>query len=109
VAVLAQGRLLAAGTPAELARRVGVRAAVRVVVEPAQLEAARRAAASLADVQVESDGDGALLVRGGADPAPELAARLVGAGVRLHALVPAEASLEDVYFALQPEPAEGPP
>jgi ABC-2 type transport system ATP-binding protein len=109
VAVLARGRLLAAGSPAELARRLGARAAVRVVVEPAQQDEARRVAGALSEVEVEADGDDALVVRGGGASAPALAAALVGAGVRLHALLPAEPSLEDVYFALQPELAEAAP
>ena len=106
VAVLARGRLLAAGPPAELARQIGLRGVVRVVVEPAQRDDALRVAAALPDVAVEADGVDALVARGGDDLAPALAAALVAEGVRLRALVPAEASLEDVYFALHPELAE---
>jgi hypothetical protein len=40
------------------------------------------------------------------DGVPELAEALVHGGVRLHALVPVEPSLADVYFALQPELAD---
>ena len=106
VAVLAHGRLLAVGAPAELARRLGRRAAVRVVVEPAQRDDARRLAEALPDVEVEPEGDDVLVVRGGSDPAPALATALVHGGVRLRALVPTVPSLEDVYFALQPDAGE---
>ena len=109
VAVLARGRLLAAGPPAELARQAGVRGQVRVVVDADRRDDALRVAAALPGVEVEPAGDDALVARGADDLAPALAAALVAAGVRLHALVPAEASLEDVYFALQPDGAEARP
>ena len=106
VAVLARGRLLAAGPPVELARQVGLRGQVRVVVDAARRDDALRVAAALPGVSAEPDGADALVARGGDDLAPALAAALVAEGVRLRALVPAEASLEDVYFALQPDLAE---
>jgi hypothetical protein len=39
------------------------------------------------------------------DRIPELVARLVAVGVRVHRVAPVEASLTDVYFALQPDGA----
>jgi ABC-2 type transport system ATP-binding protein len=106
VAVLARGRLLASGTPTELAARVGERE-LRVEVRPDRRdEAARVASAALPGVRVRAEGDGTLVVRGGGeDAAPRLATALVTAGVPLLALVPTQPRLADVYFALQPDAA----
>ena len=104
VAVLARGRLLACGTPAELAARLPARRELRIVVAPEQLELAMRIASAIGSLVVRADGTNAITVRGGeGDTAPMLAEALVKAGVRLHGLVPLEPSLADVYFALQPE------
>ena len=109
VAVLAKGRLLVAGTPAELAARLPARRELRVVVASGQLDTALRIAAARTDAEARVDGTDTLVVRGVAgDGVPELAEALVHGGVRLHALVPVEPSLADVYFALQPELAELP-
>jgi ABC-2 type transport system ATP-binding protein len=110
VAVMARGRLLGLGTPAELAARVGAVAELRVVVPAEQLAAAVAVVRAQATLDVHAvDGD-TVTARHHAgahddDVAAELAAALVHAGVRLRALVPTPPSLSDVYFALQPEHA----
>jgi ABC-2 type transport system ATP-binding protein len=109
VAVLARGRLLACGTPAELSRRLVGRHELRVVVAPGQLDLARAVAERLPGMAVRAADDDTLVVAGGgADGAPALAAALVAAGIALHALVPVRATLADVYFALQPAGAPEP-
>lgn len=109
VAVMARGRLLGLGTPAELAARVGAALELRVSVSAEDLATAIaivRTQPTLVLHAVERD---AIVVRhaagGGDGVVPELATALVHAGVRLHALVPTPPSLSDVYFALQPEHA----
>jgi len=106
VVVLRHGRVLAEGTPAELATRLG--GATRVDVEsdapPEALEAALRtvegvlrvtrlpAAAGRTRCRVES--------AAGIDARPRLAARIATGGWALYALTPVESSLEDAFLAL---------
>jgi ABC-2 type transport system ATP-binding protein len=72
VAIMAGGRLVALGAPAELRRQVGqgVRVKTAARVEPAELAAALGLAADA----VAAEADGGLLVR--AEPTPELVAAL---------------------------------
>ena len=118
VAVMARGRLLAVGTSAELAARVGERVELRITVPPEDVAAAVAVVASHRGVSLHAvEGDTVVVRRGDAasdavvsdaeDATPALAAALVYAGVRLRALVPAEPSLADVYFALQSQRAAG--
>jgi ABC-type multidrug transport system ATPase subunit len=109
VVVLREGRIAAAGTPGELAERYG---AARLTVDVAADDAeAARAALTAADFEVRDAGPdettppppGTVRLRlpsTGRSRAPEVARRLVEAGVRLERLEPADASLEDVYVAV---------
>jgi ABC-2 type transport system ATP-binding protein len=108
VAVLRRGELAALGTPGELARRYG---AARLQVEvPAEQEAAAREALTAAGFDfAEAAADeeavpaGAARLRvaaAGRDRAPEVARRVLDAGLDLVRLDPADASLEDVYLAV---------
>ena len=104
VAVLQQGRLLALGTPAELARRLvrSLRLEIEVASEgvPAALEVLR-AALGTTDLAHQ---EGRITLQGAdQEQVPEMVAALVGAGVRIYRVVPQEPSLEDVYFALHGE------
>jgi ABC-2 type transport system ATP-binding protein len=105
VAVLARGKLLAMGTPAELAARYGGRQRFGLEVEPTQIEAAVALLESLPwelHVSAENSGSGRLQVQGlPSTEAPEAIAALVHAGIRIFEVVREEATLEDVYFALQ--------
>jgi ABC-2 type transport system ATP-binding protein len=102
VAVLGGGSLLALGTPAELARRMSPRLEVSLELDPAQLATATSVIGTLDGLTVSPERAGMLRVAGIArDRVPELAARLVGAGVSLYRLEPHEPSLTDAYFALQ--------
>lgn len=105
VAVLAQGKVLAMGTPSDLAAKFGKTQRILVEVAPAQ---ALQATACIEDLPVapvvEQDitAQGILRVQGipHAD-APRLVAALVAAGIAIYQVVPEQATLEDVYFALQ--------
>jgi ABC-2 type transport system ATP-binding protein len=107
VAVLARGRLLAMGTPAELAAQYGGMQRVAIEVAPPQ---AAQAAALLGvlpgapQVEMENRGSGLLHIQGLAAPAvPDAVAALVHAGLSVFEVVREEATLEDVYFALAGE------
>lgn len=104
VAVLDQGRLLALGTPAELADQLGFVRRVQIEVVPSQ----RAQAVALLDAQkLQLDGvadNGTLTVIGlTRDKTPELVAQLVGAGIGIQAVMPQEPSLSELYFTLQGE------
>ncbi len=107
VAVLEHGRVIAVGTPHELARDLRVDWSVIVEIDAQDLAAARRALAQLPGVEVVDPDTGGgmtlrleLLLRDGV-PVPRVVAHLAAAQVGIHAVVPDEATLEDVYFALQ--------
>lgn len=117
VAVLAHGRLLATGRPAELALRYAKSHRYLVEVEPAQVALAvaqiRRIPGALAEPangsgssENSSHAGGAIHVQGVPRPeAPDMLAALVGAGISVYELVEEEGSLEEVYFALQEQAA----
>jgi ABC-2 type transport system ATP-binding protein len=108
LAVLEHGQLIALGTPAELAHQVG--RSLRLVVEvdpgnaPQALDAIRDTLGT-AEISHEED----ILTITGADREmiPQMVAALVAAEVQVYQVAPQEPSLEDVYFALHGEQAEG--
>lgn len=104
VAVLEHGRLVALGTPAELARQLGRSRRLEIEVDHADLETARSILQGDFGAEFDHE-DGARLRITGIEHAkiPELVAQLVTAGVRLYQVTPQEPSLEDVYFALHGE------
>lgn len=111
VAVLEHGRLVALGTPSELAQQLGRSRRLEIEVDRADLETARALLKGSFGVEPELD-NGTLLRVTGIEHAkiPELVASLVAAGVRLYQITPQEPSLEDVYFRLhgeEPEPEVG--
>jgi len=104
VAVLEQGRLIAMGSPAELARRLGrsQRLEIEVAAEE-QVAALDVLAASMGRGNVAPQ-NGKIAVTGAhRESIPQLVAALVAAGVRIYQVTPQEPSLEDVYFALHGE------
>ena len=102
VAVLGGGELLALGTPTELARRLAPRLEVSVEVDPARQADAMALVASLDGLSVAAERAGVIRVGGiPRDRVPDLASRIVGAGIPLFRLDPHEPSLTDAYFALQ--------
>jgi ABC-2 type transport system ATP-binding protein len=101
VAVLEQGRLVALGTPTELARRLGH--SLRL-----QVEVAADGLATTLDIlnAVQSTSEPTLengvatIVGIDREAIPDLVTALAVAGVRMYRVTPQEPSLEDVYFAL---------
>ncbi len=119
VAVLEHGRLVALGTPAELAHKLGRSQRLQIEVAPEGVPAAlevlqRRLGISdpspvgptpvgpaMAGLTQEK---GTLEVTGvGRESVPALVEALVAAGVPIYRIAPQEPSLEDVYFALHGE------
>lgn len=108
VAVLGGGALLALGTPAELARRISPRLEVSIEVAPTETEAAVRLIGGLDGLTASTDRVGLVRVAGiGRERVPDVAARLVAAGLSLYRIEPHEPSLADAYFALQHPEREG--
>lgn len=109
VAVLRDGELAALGTPAELSSRFGAaRLRIDVTADDAAaaralLEAAGFTLDPACDTSQPAPPGGTVrlsLASVGRARAPDVARRLVDAGVRLERLDPADASLEDVYLAI---------
>jgi ABC-type multidrug transport system ATPase subunit len=108
VAVLQHGRLIALGTPADLAHQYGQRLRMEVEVAPDALPAALNILQAALGQEVISHENGTITMTGTPREAiPGLVASLVTAGVRLYRVAPQEPSLEDVYFALTGETVEG--
>jgi ABC-2 type transport system ATP-binding protein len=107
VAVLEHGKLVALGTPAELARKLGRSHRLEIEVAPGDREKVLEmitATAGFSEPREEAD----TIVASGAEreAIPGLVAALVSAGVRVYRVAPQEASLEDIYFALHGEEEE---
>jgi ABC-2 type transport system ATP-binding protein len=98
VVVLEHGRVIADGTPAGLAGELGI-GRLRFEID---LHHRARAERRLEAVGLTShpDAGGLVITRRPGLDVPSLIADLVHADVRIHAVVPEDASLEDVYFAL---------
>ena len=109
VALVARGRLLAAGPVGELAAALAPAPAVVVAVAPGD---APRAASALREAGFDAHvrdagparaGEAEVEVAGAArDRVPDIAGRLVAAGVPFHGIAARRPTLADVYFALQP-------
>ena len=104
VAVLEHGRLVALGSPGELAHRLGRSQRLEIEVAPEELAGALdvlKAALGREEISTEN---GKIAVNGAhRETIPRLVAALVAAGVRVYQVTPHEPSLEDVYFALHGE------
>ena len=101
VAVLERGRLVALGTPRELAQRLGGRTRLEIELASEGLAAALGVLNATPGLAAEAQGDGTITVVGaGRESIPDLVVSLVQAGVRIYRVTPQEPSLEDVYFAL---------
>jgi ABC-2 type transport system ATP-binding protein len=104
VAVLGRGRLLAEGTPQELARQWVTTLKTVVDVDPACAEQALGWLRSRGIDIVDHAVPGHLIIQGvGRADTPELIRALADDDIPIYAVVPQEPSLEDVYFALQGE------
>jgi ABC-2 type transport system ATP-binding protein len=100
VGLMEHGRLVALGTPADLAAQLGDTQRVEVVVAEESLPAALGILPG-AQVQGGRAGERTLLVQGlPYAQVPETVMRLAAAQVKVFRVAPQEATLEDVYFAL---------
>ncbi|HEY7591433.1 MAG TPA: ABC transporter ATP-binding protein [Candidatus Limnocylindrales bacterium] len=107
VAIMRDGRAIAIGGPAELARSIGVPLTVEVEVDEQDRE---RALAALRDVGVSELGPtraGITFHVARRDAIPQTVAALVRAGVPVFRVANAEPDLETVYFALYGRTDEG--
>ena len=103
VVVLADGRLVAQGSPAELAAHHG-RGTVLIDVAVDDVPSARGPLSEVARGQVEVEGAGRLRASGVTrDAVPALVGTLVQAGVRVFEVRRLDPTLEDVYLALHGE------
>lgn len=98
VVVLEHGRVIADGAPAALAGELGI-GRLRFEIDPEHRARAEQRLAA-AGLPCQPDGGGLVVTRQAGMDVPSLIADLVAADVRIHAVVPEDASLEDVYFAL---------
>lgn len=105
VAVMEHGRLMAIGTPAELAAQTGGGLRYQVTVAPGSATAAKYALNDVygSAIVAEGDEDGLTtltLKLPDRETVPDMLSLLVGEGVRVYQVTPQAASLEDIYFAL---------
>ncbi|MGE5252048.1 MAG: ABC transporter ATP-binding protein, partial [Bacteroidota bacterium] len=103
VAVMEHGRLVALGTPAELTRQFVKRLDVDLEVEPSQTDCTLQLlqeASRLVLGSPKQEKNAIVLTVSGREAIPELLSLLVQNDVRLYAIAPREADLEEVYFAL---------
>jgi ABC-2 type transport system ATP-binding protein len=108
VAVLEHGRLVALGTPTELARKLGPSQCLEIEVAPEFVTAARGVIQDHRGSAAAVEEHGTLTIQGSErEEIPDLVASLVNAGVRIYRVAPREPSLEDVYFALHGEQEAG--
>jgi ABC-2 type transport system ATP-binding protein len=104
VAVLEHGRLVALGTPHELAQRLGRRLRLEIEVAPQGLAEVMRVVQDRLGISPPERKDGTIVLTGAErEDIPDLVSALVAAGVRIYRVAPQEPSLEDVYFALHGE------
>ena len=106
VAVMEHGKLVALGTPAELAHQYVKRLDVQIETAPEQtktsLEILSTASSLTRGLPRRTNGSITLTVTG-REAIPELLALLVSQGIRVYRMAANEPSLEDVYFALHGE------
>jgi ABC-2 type transport system ATP-binding protein len=111
IGIMRQGRLLDLGTPTSLRLRLGGVRGVRVVSDEPGVEL--MLARFRTDGSSASNGlrarrvDDSTIEFVAASEVPDIVATLVGAGVAIHAVLPIQPSLEDLYIALHQTGAAG--
>jgi ABC-2 type transport system ATP-binding protein len=100
VAVLQQGRLLALGTPSQLARNIVSEIRLKVEIDLAQADLATAILGRYTDAAPSLDASGLAVSGIMHDQIPDVIAALVAEGVRIYSVEHDEPTLEDVYFAL---------
>lgn len=110
VAVMEHGRLVAQGTPADLARQYVRQLDLQIETAPEQVDLARNILSNASDLVrglPRRAKDALVLTVTGRESIPDLLALLVNQGIRVYRMAAEEPSLEDVYFALQGEKEKG--
>jgi ABC-2 type transport system ATP-binding protein len=103
VALLQKGRMIALGSPAQLAREIWPGVRLEIETQPDRTDAAITAMKGFSGAKEVAKGDEPGRVSAALDDReriPELVKHLVGATVPLFQLIQQEPTLEDVYFAL---------
>ena len=103
VAVLRAGRVIATGTPAELAGEWRRHMTIRLELAADRLDDALGILASRTAARI--DGGRLELLDIARDDVPTVVRALVAAGIDVFGVVPDEPTLEDVYFSLYEDPA----
>jgi len=103
VAVLEHGKIVALGTPEELANKIGRGQRLELQVERGDEETALRLLKEAPGVSAQRENGTIVAAGAGWAAIPGLVMSLASAGVRIYRVAPLEASLEDAYFALQSE------
>lgn len=106
VAVMEHGRLVAQGTPAELAHQYVRRLDVQIETAPTQVDSALEIlshASSLTRGLPRRTNGSLILTVTGHEAIPDLLTLLINQGIRVYRVAANEPSLEDVYFALHGE------
>jgi len=106
VAVLEHGKLVALGTPAELARKLGRSQRLELQVARGDEDTVLRLLAEAPGISAHRENGTIVAVGAEWAAIPGLVTSLTSAGVRIYRVAPQEASLEDTYFALQTEKEE---
>ncbi|MGC9347972.1 MAG: ATP-binding cassette domain-containing protein [Anaerolineae bacterium] len=102
VGVMEQGRLVALGTPVELARdlRHGIQLKIRMSAPPPKTFDGRGVAREVTTGTWDADTRTVTFALRSEDAIPDLIEALVHAGARIYQVTPQEPTLEDVYFAI---------
>ena len=101
VAVLEQGKMVALGTPQELARRYGRRGRLEIEVAPEHVAMAQSTLRAMPEVPAVDSEENVISIPGtDREAIPPIVLALAAAGTHIYRVVPTEATLEDVYFAL---------
>ena len=106
VAVLEHGKLVALGTPAELAAKVGRSQRLELEVARGDEETVLRLLGEAPGISAHRENGTIVAAGAGWAAIPGLVTSLASAGVPIYRVAPQEASLEDTYFALQREKEE---
>jgi ABC-2 type transport system ATP-binding protein len=103
VAVMEHGRLVALGTPSDLAHQYVKRLDVELEVDPLQMGLALQTLQEFPQLFISSpkrEKEFLTMTLAGRESIPELLSILVQKGLRVYRLAPQEVNLEEVYFAL---------
>jgi ABC-2 type transport system ATP-binding protein len=100
VAILEQGRLLAAGTVGDIGKRLRPERAVRIrLLDPPEgAEAVLRGVEGVLEVERDPDGELHVVFSGGDEKVAELVGSAVGAGLKVVGVVPDRNDLERIFL-----------